>query len=230
MICKGKPKALKTKPWNWRVKCGVFFTKAVTGVLLQPRSFAHPTWALAILRWEWLIGAFGGKKYKNCRLDDVEWLLIYLRDARVSQNLCEYFYGTHRQQKNWSIVHFFPIWKMSDSIVTAYICGLLCLPFETEDGGKFSVTSVNFYLTIRLHIPPFIFTAVRTSNPRPCHSQAVSCWLPTAAARVRVRIGHVEFVVGKVALGQVFSEYFGFPCQSSFHQFLHHHNHPELAQ
>jgi hypothetical protein len=40
---------------------------------------------------------------------------------------------------------------------------------------------------------------------------------------------HVEFVVEKAALGQVFSEYFGFPCQS-FHQFLHHHNHPGLAQ
>jgi hypothetical protein len=26
----------------------------------------------------------------------------------------------------------------------------------------------------------------------------------------------VGFVVGKVALEQVFSEYFGFPCQSSF--------------
>jgi hypothetical protein len=32
--------------------------------------------------------------------------------------------------------------------------------------------------------------------------------------------GHVRFVVHKVALGQVFSEYFGFPCQSSFHQLL----------
>jgi hypothetical protein len=28
----------------------------------------------------------------------------------------------------------------------------------------------------------------------------------------------VGFVVDKVALGQVFSEYFGFSCQSSFHQ------------
>jgi hypothetical protein len=28
----------------------------------------------------------------------------------------------------------------------------------------------------------------------------------------------VGFVVDKVALGRVFSEYFGFPCQSSFHQ------------
>jgi hypothetical protein len=61
-------------------------------------------------------------------------------------------------------------------------------------------------------------------------AQAVSRWLPTAAARVRVRAEHVGFVVDKVALGQVSSEYFGFPCQSSFHQFLQHHNHPELAQ
>jgi hypothetical protein len=30
----------------------------------------------------------------------------------------------------------------------------------------------------------------------------------------------VGFVVDKVALGQVFSEYFGFPCQSTFHRLL----------
>jgi hypothetical protein len=39
--------------------------------------------------------------------------------------------------------------------------------------------------------------------------------------------GQVGLVVDKVALGQVFSEYFGFPCQSSFHQLLH--NHPHLS-
>jgi hypothetical protein len=60
-------------------------------------------------------------------------------------------------------------------------------------------------------------------------AQAVSRWLPTAAARVRVRAEYVWFVVDKAALGQVFSEYFSFPCQS-FHQFLHHHKHPELTQ
>jgi hypothetical protein len=36
-------------------------------------------------------------------------------------------------------------------------------------------------------------------------------------------------VVDKVALARVFSEYFGFPCQSSFHQILHHHNHSGQA-
>jgi hypothetical protein len=41
--------------------------------------------------------------------------------------------------------------------------------------------------------------------------------------------GQVGFVVDKVALGRIFSEYFGFPCQSSIHQILHHHNHPGQA-
>jgi hypothetical protein len=41
----------------------------------------------------------------------------------------------------------------------------------------------------------------------------------------------VEFVVDKVALGQVFSEYFDFPCQSSFHQKLFYHaNQPGQVQ
>jgi hypothetical protein len=57
-------------------------------------------------------------------------------------------------------------------------------------------------------------------------AQAHSRQLSTAAARVRaqVRSGHVGFVVDKVALGQVFSEYFGFPCQFSFHRLLHTHH------
>jgi hypothetical protein len=58
-------------------------------------------------------------------------------------------------------------------------------------------------------------------------AQAVSRWLPTAAARVRTRVWHVGFVSVKVALGPIFSEYFGFPGQSSFHQLLH--NHPHLS-
>jgi hypothetical protein len=36
---------------------------------------------------------------------------------------------------------------------------------------------------------------------------------------------HVGFVVDKVALGQVFSKYFGFPCQFAFHRLLHNHHH-----
>jgi hypothetical protein len=57
-------------------------------------------------------------------------------------------------------------------------------------------------------------------------AEAVSRWLATAAARVRTGVWQVGFVVDKVASGQVFSEYFGFPCQNrSFHQLHHSHNH-----
>jgi hypothetical protein len=45
-------------------------------------------------------------------------------------------------------------------------------------------------------------------------AEAVSRWLPTAAARVRSRVGQVGFVVYKVASGQIFSEYFGFPSKT----------------
>jgi hypothetical protein len=47
-------------------------------------------------------------------------------------------------------------------------------------------------------------------------AETVSRWLPTAAARVCARSGHVVFVLDKVVLGQVFSEYLGFPCQPLF--------------
>jgi hypothetical protein len=60
-------------------------------------------------------------------------------------------------------------------------------------------------------------------------AQAVSRWLPTAAARVHIRASMWGFVVDKEGLGQVFSEYFGLPCQS-LHQFIRHHNHQGLAQ
>jgi hypothetical protein len=60
-------------------------------------------------------------------------------------------------------------------------------------------------------------------------AEAVSRWLPTAAARVNPGSGQVGFVVDKVAPEQVLSEYFGFPCHS-FHQILHPHNHPGQVQ
>jgi hypothetical protein len=48
-------------------------------------------------------------------------------------------------------------------------------------------------------------------------AQAVSRRLHAAVVWVRAQIESYGFVVDKVALRQVFSEYFGFPCQYSFH-------------
>jgi hypothetical protein len=45
-------------------------------------------------------------------------------------------------------------------------------------------------------------------------AEAVSHWLPTAVVQVRAWVWQVGFAVNKVASGQVFSEYFGFPCQN----------------
>jgi hypothetical protein len=48
-------------------------------------------------------------------------------------------------------------------------------------------------------------------------AEAVSHWLPATAAQVRTQIWQVGFVVDKMVSGQVFSEYFGFPCQKTAH-------------
>jgi hypothetical protein len=60
-----------------------------------------------------------------------------------------------------------------------------------------------------------------------------SCRLPTAAALVQTRVWSCGILWWtKVALGQVFSEIFDFPWQSTFHLLLHNHlhYHPRLAQ
>jgi hypothetical protein len=62
--------------------------------------------------------------------------------------------------------------------------------------------------------------------------RAVAQWLDAGFPLRRPGFAYgqpVGFVVDKAALGQVFCEYFGFPCQS-FHLFLHYHNHSGLTQ
>jgi hypothetical protein len=56
---------------------------------------------------------------------------------------------------------------------------------------------------------------------RPRHSSG----FPLPRPGFYPRSGHVGFVVDKVALNQVFSEYFGFPRQFSFHRLLRIHHH-----
>jgi hypothetical protein len=71
---------------------------------------------------------------------------------------------------------------------------------------------------------------INSSGVCRARAQEVSRWIPTAATWVRDRSDQVGFVVDKLALGQVLSEYFGFPCQSLFHQIFHPHDHPGKVQ
>jgi hypothetical protein len=49
--------------------------------------------------------------------------------------------------------------------------------------------------------------------------------LPSRRPGIGSRSGYVRFVVDKVGMEQALSEYFGFPCQFSFHRLLHTHHH-----
>jgi hypothetical protein len=55
------------------------------------------------------------------------------------------------------------------------------------------------------------------------HAQCIGSGLPPQQLGFDPRPGHVAFVGDKVADGKVSSEYFGFPCQFSFHTILHTH-------
>jgi hypothetical protein len=77
-------------------------------------------------------------------------------------------------------------------------------------------TLPHFLTCIQHFLSKYEYKVTLTLRDGRAIAQAVSRWLPGS--------GQVEFVVDKVALGQVFSEYFGFSCQSSFHQIFHPHN------
>jgi hypothetical protein len=97
---------------------------------------------------------------------------------------------------------------------------------HTSHGVSSHVSFIPIFL-VRSSTAEVIDDIGLTYNVGRAKAQTVSRWLPTAAARFDPGSGQVGFVVDKVALGQVLSKYFGFPCQSSFHQLLH--NHPHLS-
>jgi hypothetical protein len=57
-------------------------------------------------------------------------------------------------------------------------------------------------------------------------AQAVSRWPLTAEAQVRARVNPCGICGGRSGTGQVFSEYFGFPCKYIIPPLLHIHLSP----
>jgi hypothetical protein len=77
--------------------------------------------------------------------------------------------------------------------------------------------------TTEMHVV-FPLTHSATEADISAHFSFVLTPFPPRRPGFDPRSGHLGFVVDKVVLGQVFSEYFGFPCQSSFHRLLHTHH------
>jgi hypothetical protein len=61
-------------------------------------------------------------------------------------------------------------------------------------------------------------------------TQAVSRWLPTAAARVRSRVSSSEICGGHSGAGASFLRVFRFPLPIFIPQILHPHSHPGQVQ
>jgi hypothetical protein len=116
----------------------------------------------------------------------------------------------------------------------------LCYVIKTQKLITFSLFLVdsgckpmcNFVLTFRLlEQRIYIESVTERCGQTLCTSSAYqkkrkyTYRFPSRRPGFKPGSGQLGFVVDKMALGQVFSEYFGFPCQPSFHQLLHNHPH-----
>jgi hypothetical protein len=82
---------------------------------------------------------------------------------------------------------------------------------------------MHFFTSTLLKIS-FTSSSLPTGKKRPCHRWgSLVAGFSTRPPGFEPRSGNMGFVLDKVALGQVSSEYFGFSCQFSFHRPLHIH-------
>jgi hypothetical protein len=101
-----------------------------------------------------------------------------------------------------------------------FLCVLLFATLQ-EVGYPYAVFCCGFGVNLYAGISVRSSDIQERKESRPCHSSGFL----SRRTRFEPKSGHFGFVVDKVALGQVFSEYFGFPCQFSFHLLLQIHHH-----
>jgi hypothetical protein len=111
--------------------------------------------------------------------------------------------------------------------------GLITPYIERATGSERVNASVLSFLCTALHHehidtpqPIIILKKGREKSAYRVHfsNYLTSRRLPTMVARFEPKLGHFGFVVDKVAPWQVFSKYFGLPCQFLFHRLLHIHD------
>jgi hypothetical protein len=105
--------------------------------------------------------------------------------------------------------------------------------FELRNASIVKFQNLKAFANMKRHFPNLTMVAyiswILPSSPNPLNqgratAQSVSRRLPIAGACVRTHVKSCG-ILNKVALGQIFSEYFSFSCQFSFHRLLHTHHH-----
>jgi hypothetical protein len=77
-------------------------------------------------------------------------------------------------------------------------------------------------MSVQLQVPGRFIPGERTHRIDQAIAHAVNrLAYHLGGPEIYPRLGHMGFMVENMALGQVFTEYFGFPCQFSFHQLFH---------
>jgi hypothetical protein len=105
----------------------------------------------------------------------------------------------------------------------------VCTKYRRDPGKVFTVFRNLVFIRSQIKLlVQFLMCHIYMEKKR--KKFASMCKDITAAVRVRSRVWLSGICGGQSVAGGDFSEYFGFPCQSSFHQILHRHNHPGQVQ
>jgi hypothetical protein len=96
-------------------------------------------------------------------------------------------------------------------------------PLESIDLCQYNIRINKTLFTLR-YTASYMYSILPRERAVPKLIRRLVAGFPQRRPGFEPRLGHVGFVAAdKVALGQVFSEYFSFPCQFSFHRVLHTH-------
>jgi hypothetical protein len=87
-----------------------------------------------------------------------------------------------------------------------------------------SVVSILFQKDNVTCTTTIVITTTTTKTPGTTWLRRLVAGFPPRWPGFLLRSWYMKFVVDKVALGQIFSEYLGFPCQFLFHLLLHTHH------
>jgi hypothetical protein len=124
---------------------------------------------------------------------------------------------------NWQTIN---LWHFQKDWATAHVVDHSVQTFKVEFRERFIFVPPLFsgLCSFDFSLQCYLKDKVHRTNPQ----TDIKFWENMQLPRRPVfepMSSHVGFVVDKLALGQILSEYFGFPCQFSFRRLIHTHHH-----